>query len=71
MKTTLLSAAPPTPIPDSSLGPIGVKLEHQAVAQSAYDIYLGQGCPQGRDVQPWLEAEAHIMSSLTRKSGAP
>jgi hypothetical protein len=71
MKTMLFSAAPPTPIPDSSLGAIEVKPALQAVAQSADYIYLGQGCPQGRDVQHWLEAEAQMMSSLIQKSGAP
>ena len=30
------------------------------VAKKAYAIYLKEGCPQGRDVQNWLEAETQI-----------
>lgn len=31
------------------------------VALQAYLIYVRQGCPQGRDVQHWLEAENQLM----------
>jgi len=27
----------------------------------AYEIYLMEGCPQGRDVQHWLEAETRML----------
>jgi hypothetical protein len=30
------------------------------VARKAYEIYLSEGCPQGRDVQHWLQAESQL-----------
>jgi hypothetical protein len=33
------------------------------VAKRAYYIYLKQGCPQGKDVQHWLEAEAQTIAT--------
>src|SRR5208282_29158 len=33
---------------------------HDEVAKKAYDIYLKEGRPQGRDVQNWSEAEAKM-----------
>lgn len=30
------------------------------VARIAYEIYLKEGCPQGRDVQHWLQAESQM-----------
>jgi len=30
------------------------------IAALAYQIYLQEGCPQGRDVQHWTEAEAQL-----------
>jgi hypothetical protein len=33
---------------------------HDEVAKIAYQIYLQEGCPQGRDLQHWLEAEAQL-----------
>jgi hypothetical protein len=38
----------------------GAKPSRDEVARKAYDIYLKEGCPQGRDVQHWLEAEAKM-----------
>ena len=39
---------------------IKVKPSHDEVARKAYEIYLKEGCPQGRDVQHWLDAEARV-----------
>ena len=36
------------------------KPAHDEVAKKAYAIYQKEGRPQGRDVQNWLEAEAHM-----------
>jgi hypothetical protein len=38
------------------------------VARRAYFTYVDQGCPPGRDVQHWLEAEAELTKErqLTR-----
>ncbi len=42
------------------------KPDHDEVAKKAYDIYLKEGCPQGHDVQNWLEAESEIMKPHTQ-----
>ena len=39
---------------------IKVKPSHDEVAGKAYEIYRKEGCPQGRDVQHWLEAEIEV-----------
>ena len=36
------------------------KPSHDEVARKAYEIYMKEGCPQGRDVQHWLDAESQI-----------
>ena len=43
------------------------------VARRAYFSYLNEGSPQGRDVQHWLAAEAHLIAerNLTRVHGFP
>ena len=39
---------------------IKVKPSHDEVAGRAYEIYRKEGCPQGRAVQHWLDAESQI-----------
>jgi len=43
------------------------------VARKAYFTYQNEGSPQGRDVQHWLAAEAHLIAerNLTRVHGFP
>jgi hypothetical protein len=36
------------------------------VSRRAYFRYLNEGSPNGRDVQHWLEAEAHLMAEISR-----
>ena len=31
------------------------------IARKAYSIYQARGCPQGLDLQHWLEAETHVI----------
>jgi hypothetical protein len=31
------------------------------IARKAYSIYQARGCPQGQDLQHWLEAETHVI----------
>jgi hypothetical protein len=38
----------------------------EEVARRAYFSYVNQGSPQGRDVQHWLEAEAHLLAERNR-----
>jgi Protein of unknown function (DUF2934) len=33
------------------------------IARKAYSIYQARGCPQGLDLQHWLEAETHIIGA--------
>lgn len=39
---------------------IKVKPSRDEVAGKAYEIYRKEGCPQGRDVEHWLDAENQI-----------
>lgn len=34
----------------------------EAIAARAYAIWQEQGCPDGRDMEHWLEAEAHFLA---------
>ena len=36
----------------------------QQIRQRAYEIWLGEGCPQGRDRIHWLHAEAECRERL-------
>jgi hypothetical protein len=38
------------------------------VARRAYFLYQNEGCPQGRDVQHWLEAEAEMVNAAKSKT---
>ena len=33
------------------------------IARKAYSIYQASGCPQGLDLQHWLEAETHVIGA--------
>jgi hypothetical protein len=50
-------AAPPVP-PHAPKVVTGVT--HVEIATRAYFIYLSAGCPAGREMQHWLEAEAQL-----------
>ena len=36
------------------------RLSTEEISQKAYELYLQQGCPEGRAIDHWLEAEASI-----------
>jgi hypothetical protein len=59
---TELSASARLPAPAARLKPtaVAVRTRRDEVARKAYFIYLNQGCPEGRDVQHWLAAEAQM-----------
>ena len=48
---------------------INPKPSPEEVSRSAYFRYLNEGSPSGRDVQHWLEAEAHVMAEISRVHG--
>jgi hypothetical protein len=37
------------------------KPSRDEIAKKAYSIYQARGCPQGLDLQHWLEAETHVI----------
>jgi hypothetical protein len=39
---------------------------HDEVARTAYFIYLNEGCPEGRKLQHWLEAEKQTATAATQ-----
>jgi hypothetical protein len=36
---------------------------HDAIATRAHQLWQGYGCPEGRDVAIWLEAEAQLLGT--------
>ena len=57
--TTTLEAAtlePTTPI----------TLSHDVIAMRAYELYLGDGAPEGRDLEHWLRAESELRERVSR-----
>jgi hypothetical protein len=58
----LTGARPVAPLASSSQDEADPRPSHDEVARRAYFIYLNQRCPQGQDVEHWLEAEAQPAS---------
>lgn len=64
------SAPKPAPRPRVKMAPgstastpeVVMKLNHNEIAQKAYEIWMAKGCPQGRDEENWREAEAVLAS---------
>ncbi|HBA84153.1 MAG TPA: hypothetical protein DCZ95_08675 [Verrucomicrobia bacterium] len=56
-----LSGHPLAPAVRSCPTEMAFKPTQDEVARMAYEIYLMEGCPQGRDVQHWLEAETRML----------
>ena len=48
---------------------------HDEITRRAYQIYLDRGCPQGRDLEHWFEAEQQLtiaqQASSNRTSTRP
>ncbi len=42
-----------------------VQLDHTAVARRAWEIWQSEGCPDGREVEHWLQAEKELNASLS------
>jgi hypothetical protein len=40
---------------------------HEVIALRAYQLYVDCGCPEGRDVEFWLEAEQQLREPLPMK----
>ena len=35
---------------------------HEEIARKAFELYKKKGCPEGRDVENWLDAERIVLS---------
>lgn len=44
-------------------GNSGKAASHDEIAALAHQIYLKKGCPQGRDLENWLEAEEQLRAA--------
>jgi hypothetical protein len=51
-KRSTVPQAPPTS-PE-----VAEEVTHEEIATRAYFIYISAGCPEGQEMQHWLEAEA-------------
>ncbi|HLP75900.1 MAG TPA: DUF2934 domain-containing protein [Candidatus Paceibacterota bacterium] len=38
---------------------------HEEISARAYQIFVERGCPEGRDLEHWLEAEAQLSGEST------
>jgi hypothetical protein len=45
-----------------------VQVPHERIAQRAYEKWMKRGCPQGTDVQDWIEAERELVAEMARSS---
>lgn len=43
---------------------------HEEISRRAREIWEREGCPQGRDLEHWLLAEAELRSSTTKPQSA-
>jgi hypothetical protein len=41
-------------------------LSHDVIAMRAYELYLGDGAPEGRDLEHWLRAESELRERVSR-----
>jgi hypothetical protein len=55
-------SAPPTP----QSGPKSPHIPHEKIAMRAYEKWCKRGCPQGTDVQDWMEAESELRAEMVR-----
>lgn len=56
----------PTSIPWSADVEIPSACEHDLIAHRAQEIWRDLGCPEHRDLDIWLEAEAEVRATLQK-----
>ncbi len=44
---------------------------HDEIAKVAFDLYQKEGCPEGRELIHWLEAEKIVKENYQGKRGGP
>ena len=42
-----------------------VQLDHAVIARRAWEIWQNEGCPAGREVEHWLQAEKELAATLS------
>lgn len=47
------------------------KPTHEEITARAYKIFVERGCPEGRDLEHWLEAEAQLNAETSMTSPQP
>jgi DUF2934 family protein len=62
------AATPDTTITDTATldTTLPLTLSHDAIAMRAYEIFLRDGAPHGRDVEHWLKAESELRARVSR-----
>jgi len=54
----------------ADMGAAAVAEAHRSkIEQRAYEIWQGEGCPFGRDLDHWLAAEAEVSAAASEPSG--
>ncbi len=51
-----------------SLKPAGATLSTEKIAARAYEIWQANGCPNGHDLEHWLQAERELRAGTGRAS---
>lgn len=46
-------------------------ISHEEICERARQIWEREGCPQGRDMQHWLQAETELQEERAREEGVP
>ena len=49
----------------SNSGNSNFLLDHSSIAKRAWEIWQREGCPEGRDLEHWLQAEKELRRSLS------
>lgn len=43
-------------------------ITHDQIARRAYELWLAEGCPGGRDIDNWIEAERQLRTGSQREA---
>lgn len=61
---------PAAPVTAAAADPVSVQPTAEQVAHEAYLLWLGEGQPEGKDMEHWLVAEQIVRSRLSLLSAA-
>ena len=68
-----VAATPQTKTPAATqtkppMAATATSVPQEKIAQRAYEKWMKRGCPQGSDVQDWVEAERELAAEMARSS---